>query len=126
MRYRPVQIIYALVAFWIALLGSSIATRVLVIDVTIANPSTLIILLTRLAVFAVITVALLRGFSWARIMFAIFLALDVLDTASSEGMIRKMDKPTLMVSAILFDLVYAGAVIALFREPSRGWFEAPR
>lgn len=92
-------------------------------EILIARPSVLAIFGVKALICIGLTLALLRGVGWARTIFAVLLAADVLDTVSNAwlfiGVPRGVARvPLLVGSEIAVDAVYAYAVLLLFSGPN--------
>jgi hypothetical protein len=77
--------------FWCAFIASSIACRTLLVDVLVASPLQVLGLLSvRTIIYVGLTLQMLRGAGWARMLFAILFLADVLDTFLSVTIILEV------------------------------------
>ncbi len=123
----PRQLRLAIWIFWCAFVTSSVTNRALLSDVLVANPSVLAIFGIKALIYIALTFKLLRGARWARTIFALLFAVDVLDSVSDAWLLISIPRgvphvPILLGSELAFDSIYAYAVFLLFSRPSASWF----
>ena len=121
---RPQQIVHAIALLWISG-GLGVAASVLEAQRTAESGAAIaFVLLTVLGLMAVMTVGLWRGRNWARVLYAVLVALSLATFLSTWGTV---ERPGVEVALEAVSFVAdAGSFVLLFTQPGSLWFQYAR